>query len=237
MGVHAALSLSLAAIVVPTAAPAAQDQGLASTALPDRPLPVADRAAATPLDSLVQPHIARAGGSRAQGRLHREGSLTNEPLLFRGTRMFVHLRSDQTGGAYALIEMHHPSAIGPALHVHPLGPESFLVLEGEYTFVRGPSTIVAHPGQAVTVPAGVPHRYVVGPAGGRVLVVTPPHLDQYFARVAARLAAGPVPLEEEFAIATEFGQDLLDREGHWRAADGNPPGMDDQRTEIARGQP
>jgi quercetin dioxygenase-like cupin family protein len=141
--------------------------------------------------------------------------LTTEPFLFRGTRMLVHLSSDETGGAYALIEMHHPPGVGPALHVHPRGPESFLVLDGEYTFVRGAATVVAHPGQALTVPAGVPHRYVVGPAGGRVLVVTPPHLDRYFASVAARLATGPVPLEEEFAIAAEFGQDFLDREGHW----------------------
>ncbi|MES2305748.1 MAG: cupin domain-containing protein [Gemmatimonadota bacterium] len=136
-------------------------------------------------------------------------------LLFRGTRMTIRLTTAETGGVYALIEMEHPPLVGPALHIHPRGPESFYVLAGEYTFTRGDETIVAGPGDAVTVPAGVPHRYVVGAAGGRALVIVPPGLEAYFERVGARLVEGQLSFEEEAAIASECGQDFLDHASHW----------------------
>lgn len=139
-----------------------------------------------------------------------------EILDFHGTRVRIHLSSADTGGSYALIEMHHPPSVGPALHSHPRGPESFFVLEGEYTFVRGSETLVARIGEAVVVPAGVPHRYTVGPSGGRALVITPPQLDDYFIRIAERGRAGPAPsFEEERGVAAACGQDFVEREGHW----------------------
>jgi quercetin dioxygenase-like cupin family protein len=142
--------------------------------------------------------------------------MADEVLDFHGTRVRIHLSSTDTGGFYALIEMHHPPSVGPALHIHPRGPESFFVLEGEYTFVRGSETLVARSGEAVVVPAGVPHRYTVGPRGGRALVVTPPQLDDYFVRIAERSQAGSaLTFEEERAVAAACGQDFVEREGHW----------------------
>lgn len=121
-------------------------------------------------------------------------------------------------GRYALIMMRHPARVGPALHVHPRGPEAFVVLEGAYTFEREGDVIHAGPGDAVVIPAGMAHRYTSGPEGGRVLVVTPPGLEHYFWDVAQRLARGPVPVDEEFTIAAAHGQDFLDRASHWAAA-------------------
>jgi quercetin dioxygenase-like cupin family protein len=130
----------------------------------------------------------------------------------------VHLRTADTGGAYALVEMWHPPSVGPALHVHPRGPESFLVLEGEYTFILGPRSVAAGPGSALSVPAGVPHRYEVGPAGGHFMVVCPPGLEQYFERVAMRSADRPLTWDEEMAVAADCGQEFLDRAQHWTRA-------------------
>lgn len=48
---------------------------------------------------------------------------------------------------------------GPRLHRHAY-QETFIVQEGEATFTAGTSTIVAHGGQIVVVPAGVPHKFV-----------------------------------------------------------------------------
>jgi mannose-6-phosphate isomerase-like protein (cupin superfamily) len=142
--------------------------------------------------------------------------MASEAFDFHGTQMRIHLSSADTGGVYALIEMHHRPDVGPALHVHPRGPESFFVLEGHYTFIRDTESMTVGPGQAVVVPAGVRHRYTVGSSGGRALVVTPPGLDQYFERIADRLRSGPGPsLEEEFAVAAAFGQDFVERSGHW----------------------
>ena len=143
--------------------------------------------------------------------------MKNVSFTFHGTRMTIRLTTADTGGAYALIEMQHPANAGPALHVHPRGPESFYVLAGEYTFYRGDEMIIARTGNGVVIPAGVPHRYHSGASGGRALVITPPGLEQYFFRIAGQLSVGPVPQEEEFAVASDAGQDFLDTVGHWGA--------------------
>lgn len=137
---------------------------------------------------------------------------------FRGTHMTVSLTTADTGGLYSVIEMCHPPNVGPALHVHPRGSESFFIIEGAYTFVRGAETLTLGPGQAIAIPAGTPHRYTVGPHGGRALVICPPGLEQYFQKVADLLKSGALPLDQEFAIAASFGQDFLDRSSHWGLA-------------------
>ncbi|MBA3258450.1 MAG: cupin domain-containing protein [Gemmatimonadales bacterium] len=138
-----------------------------------------------------------------------------DEFVFHGTRMRIHLRTPQTGGAYGLIEMWHPPAVGPALHVHPRGPESFLILQGRYTFTRDGETIVAEAGTSVAVPAGVAHRYQVGSAGGHAIVICPPGLEDYFEQVAERSAAVPLALGSEFTLAGEHGQEFLERGDHW----------------------
>lgn len=111
--------------------------------------------------------------------------------------------------------MWHPPAVGPALHTHPRGPESFLILQGTYTFTRGEETVVAEAGTSVAVPAGVPHRYLVGPAGGHAIVICPPGLEDYFEQVANRSRVAALALEAEFALAGEHGQEFMERAGHW----------------------
>ena len=139
--------------------------------------------------------------------------MTDEPFDFHGTRVAVLLRTAETGGRYALVEMWHRPNVGPALHVHPRGPESFYVIEG--TFTLGDETRTAGPGDAVSVPAGVPHRYAVGSAGGRALIVVPPGLEAYFEGVGRLLATGLVSWDQEVSIAAAHGQDFVDGAGHW----------------------
>lgn len=134
---------------------------------------------------------------------------------FRGTKMRVSLPTADAAGAYAVIEMIHPPNVGPALHIHPRGPESFFIIEGSYTFVRNDETITLAAGQAVCIPAGTPHRYTVGPAGGRAIVICPPDLEHYFQTVAGLLEHKTLPVAEEFAIASRYGQDFLDSSSHW----------------------
>ena len=129
--------------------------------------------------------------------------------------MTVKLSTADTAGAYSVIEMIHPPNVGPALHIHPRGPESFFIIEGSYTFVRGGETITLDAGQAISVPAGAQHRYTVGSTGGRALVICPPELEHYFQIVAERLKHGALPIAEEFAIASRYGQDFLDSSSHW----------------------
>jgi quercetin dioxygenase-like cupin family protein len=135
-------------------------------------------------------------------------------ILFRGTRMHVKV-GHADSPAYSLIEMAHPANVGPALHLHPGGDEAFYVLEGEYEIRCGDQVFVGTVGSFVFVPRGVPHRYTVGSAGGRVLVITPAGLERYFAEVADQLGAGAVSMEAEATIAARYGQEFLDRLRHW----------------------
>lgn len=137
-------------------------------------------------------------------------------FLFHKTAMSIRLTTAETGGAYSVVEMRHIANVGPALHIHPRGPESFLVLEGEYHVTCGDTRTRLGPGQSAAVPAGTPHRYVTGAQGGRLMVICPPGLELYFWEVGRRLAnGGTLTLEEEFAIAARCGQDFLDGDGHW----------------------
>ncbi len=136
-------------------------------------------------------------------------------FTFHGTRMRIHLRTSETGGRYGLIEMWHPPDVGPALHVHPRGPESFLIVRGSYTFTRGAETVTSEAGASLVVPAGVPHRYQVGAEGGHAIVICPPGLEDYFEQVAVSSVDTPLALESEFALAAACGQEFLGRAGHW----------------------
>ena len=129
--------------------------------------------------------------------------------------MTVSLSTVETGGKYAIINMVHPPNVGPALHIHPRGPESFYIISGSYHFVRGEQQITLGPGEAISIPASVPHRYTTGPEGGRALVICPPDLENYFESVAELLQADALSLTGEFAIAKRYGQEFLSTSGHW----------------------
>jgi quercetin dioxygenase-like cupin family protein len=148
---------------------------------------------------------------RAPYALPRHGG---RAILFRGTRMHVKVGHAE-GAEYSLIEMEHPASVGPALHRHPGGDEAFYVLDGEYQIRCGGHVFAGTAGSFVFVPRGTPHSYTVGPAGGRVLVVTPAGLERYFAEVAERLGQGAVSMEDEAEIAARYGQEFLDRLRHW----------------------
>ena len=47
---------------------------------------------------------------------------------------------------------------GPRLHSHPY-PETFIMRAGHALFTVGDEQISAGPGQVLTVPAGVPHKF------------------------------------------------------------------------------
>ena len=84
--------------------------------------------------------------------------------------------------------MVHPPNIGPALHIHPNAPEAYYVLEGEYNITFGKEGSEgelnhAKKGDFVFIPKGVEHKYQSGPAGGRVLVISPAGLRSTLQRL------------------------------------------------------
>lgn len=136
-------------------------------------------------------------------------------IYFRGTKMTVKVSGDASEGTYSLIEMLHPPHVGPALHRHPTGAEAFYVLEGLYRIQCGDKTYTANPGGIVFIPKGVPHNYNAGSKGGKVLVLAPAGLENYFAEVADALQVGPLTWELEQEIAQKYVQEFLDKLRHW----------------------
>jgi len=134
---------------------------------------------------------------------------------FRGTKMTVKVSAAQSEGTYSLIEMIHPANVGPALHIHPKGAEAFYVLEGEYTISCDEDVYTANAGDFVFVPQGVPHSYHSGVNGGKVVVISPAGLEDYFSGVADLLKVGVVTWEQEQEIAKKYGQEFLDKLKHW----------------------
>jgi quercetin dioxygenase-like cupin family protein len=136
-------------------------------------------------------------------------------IFFRKTKMIFKATLDTTDDVYTTILMEHPPLVGPALHVHPNGVETFYVLKGNYVFTLNETTIEATEGDFVLIPRNEPHKYRSGAEGGQMLVTTPKNVEIYFKGIAAKLLEGDVPLEFEFQFAKENGQTFLDSSEHW----------------------
>ncbi len=111
------------------------------------------------------------------------------------TRVLV--RSEESGGAVALVENTVPAGwAGTPLHHHAFD-EAFYVLDGELTLQLGDEVITRGPGELAFAPGGV-HHAVANPAARParyLLVCTPGGFERYFAELAAE-ATGVEPPPE-----------------------------------------
>lgn len=119
--------------------------------------------------------------------------------------MLVKAASPDTDARFTVIETRNPPNSGPPLHTHRNEDEAFIILDGEYTFHFGGKEEQAGPGDFVLLPRGLPHRYRVGDAGGRVLMIfAPAGIERYFEELAAVLGDE----EAEGEVAARFGIEL-----------------------------
>src|ERR671937_2025171 len=63
--------------------------------------------------------------------------------------------SEETGGAYAILEQKIPPGHGPPLHVHRHETEIFYVVEGEFEFRLAGDRIAVGPGANLVGPRGI----------------------------------------------------------------------------------
>jgi quercetin dioxygenase-like cupin family protein len=107
----------------------------------------------------------------------------------------VLLRSEQSGGAVAVIEVQSSAGFaGPPLHHHDFD-EAFYVLEGELTFRLRDELFTSSAGELAFAPRGVPHTYAnhSGADARALIVCTPAGFERYFARMAAKHEGGDPP--------------------------------------------
>jgi quercetin dioxygenase-like cupin family protein len=145
-------------------------------------------------------------------KLEKEEGVT---INFRKTIMVFKATLDNTNNAYSTILMTHPPLIGPALHIHPNGIETFYILKGDYVFTLNDTTIEATEGDFILIPQNEPHKYKSGSLGGQMLVTTPKNIEIYFRHIAEKLLEGDVSLDYEFEFAKNNGQTFLDKSEHW----------------------
>jgi quercetin dioxygenase-like cupin family protein len=121
-------------------------------------------------------------------------------LMLGTTAVSRLLGAEETDGRLSLVELSGLPGSGPGPHIDPWC-ESFYVLEGELTFRYEREgtvhTVVAGPGDAVSIPSGVGHAFSVsGPEPARYLIVsTPAGIDAFFADAGEPIASGRVPDE------------------------------------------
>ncbi|MFP5451663.1 MAG: cupin domain-containing protein [Thermoleophilia bacterium] len=108
---------------------------------------------------------------------------------FMGGRVEIRLSAGQTAGWLCVHDHRLPPGAATPLHVQPDDDESFIVLEGTVRFHLAGEEVDAGADDALHVPRGTPHAFVVtSPDPARLLIVgTPAGHDRFF------LAAGDVP--------------------------------------------
>jgi quercetin dioxygenase-like cupin family protein len=121
---------------------------------------------------------------------------------------------EQTEGQFALVE--HPigpRALAAPMHTHRHEDEYTYVLEGEVGVQIGEEVLVAHPGDLVFKPRGVPHAFW-NPADepARALeIISPAGFERYFAELAPLFPpANEGPLDEEAvgAVREKYGLEM-----------------------------
>jgi quercetin dioxygenase-like cupin family protein len=140
----------------------------------------------------------------------------DKPFNFHGAKFTIKVLSSETDYKYTVLDIFHPPMLGPALHVHPKGSETFYIVDGSYRFTVDGKRVECKPGDTVFVPKDIPHRFEVGTGGGHAIVISPPELEVYFFKVSELSAKGQISYEEESKVGKKYGQVFLDSTKHWR---------------------
>ncbi|MDQ4074220.1 MAG: cupin domain-containing protein [Thermoproteota archaeon] len=144
--------------------------------------------------------------------------MKDKPFDFHGATFTIKVLTSETNNSYTILDIFHPPNLGPALHMHPNGAETFYIIDGCYEFILNDKLVMGKPGDTIFVPKETPHKFVVGQKGGHALVISPPLLEFYFFKVSELLEKGEVPYATEYSIGRQFGQFFLQESesNHWR---------------------
>jgi len=110
---------------------------------------------------------------------------------------------------FSMIEEETPPNGGPPLHNHSREDETFYIMEGEFEFRVGDTTVRPQPGSYVLAPRGIPHTFKnVGQQAGRMMVtISPPGFEAFFEDVDA-LGDSASP-ETLMGLAEKYGLEFL----------------------------
>ena len=146
------------------------------------------------------------------------GAEEGEARWWFGGLAVIKATGADTGGQLTIVEMTEPPGAEAPLHVHHREDEAFWILEGSATFEVGDVTVEATARDYLFGPRGIPHRYVVGDEGCRMLFLCTPAGFENLVREMSEPAGSrtlPPPMDAEpdwegvARVAQANGCDLL----------------------------
>jgi quercetin dioxygenase-like cupin family protein len=166
------------------------------------------------LTPAAAPPAAADAGATAHA-VHVPAAAANA-VAFLGGRVDVRLSGEHTSGWLSVHDSRLPVGTASPLHTHPNDEESFVVLDGSVEYFLDGTCVLAHTGDALHIPRGVPHAFrVVSPAGARMLgISTPAGHERFFGLAGDPLdapphAPGPPDMARMQAAADAAGFELL----------------------------
>ena len=130
----------------------------------------------------------------------------------RGERYIIRTTSEETNGAYSMLEIVADPRNGVPMHVHDNEEEHFIILEGKALIANGDIRVEAGAGSSVTIGRGVPHAWCNPSEDARLrmlVVFTPGGLEELFRRNAGTEPADMIALADKFGTRIT-GPALLD---------------------------
>jgi mannose-6-phosphate isomerase-like protein (cupin superfamily) len=136
---------------------------------------------------------------------------------FFGMLAEIKASAADTGGQYSLVEITAPAGFQAPLHVHYREDEGFYVLEGTVTILVGDERVELAAGQHAYGPRDIPHTFIIGPDGAKMLwVLAPSGFEDFIADVSVPAEtptippASVLPPENAAEIVRRHGMELLE---------------------------
>jgi quercetin dioxygenase-like cupin family protein len=151
-----------------------------------------------------------------QGLFHQPGQGSSYWVL--GDLYTFKAVGEDTGQAYALVEITVRPQSGTPPHIHSHEDEAFYIQEGEFEFQLDEQIILANPGTFLHSPKGQLHRFTnIGLESAKLLCwVTPAGLEKFFIEVGVPVsermsspAVSPADIEKIMAAAPRYGLEII----------------------------
>jgi quercetin dioxygenase-like cupin family protein len=148
-----------------------------------------------------------------------------EAFWLFGLLVTIKLSAEENVGQYSLIDAEVPPGLGSPWHVHPDEDEWFYCRDGEFTIYVGDERLTLTAGGFAFGPRGVPHTFIAGPEGGKMLFGAGPKFEGFLREIAQPTAKhvlppppeGPPNMELLLPIAAKWTYEIL-------GPPGPPPG-------------
>jgi mannose-6-phosphate isomerase-like protein (cupin superfamily) len=137
--------------------------------------------------SVAEAENGQAGGGKAFTVRAGEGRPGGQWSVHGEKAFSTKVSGADTGGKYAVIEVHTPPTLGPEQHVHLAQNELFYVLKGRIGMLCGEERTTLEAGDSYMAPMGILHAYVtLGAEPAHMLNVFEPagEIEAFFAEYA-----------------------------------------------------